>query len=333
MNSKTKRRLLRLLGPLLLVLVIVKLPDRDALITQVSAAFGWELLLAVALNLVAIWLKVVRWRGLLATRQISYGFKPAWLAFTAVLYVGLLTPGRVGDVLRVKYLRAATGASYADGLASIAVDRICDIYVLLGFVAMGVARFSQALVGDLGRVTWIGVALCSLAPLIVLVPGVSDSIMRVTWSKLAKHDAAGDGMDRFLASLRTQAMRGAPLAVPLTVAAFVVNYVQGWLVIRAMGLNLGFIDVVALLALASLFSLVPISVSGVGVRELLFSVVFPTLGQTPQSGVSYGLLIFAVIYVPLVAYGFVSWQVAPLPLSEPTTVELNAQRTHPRDRV
>lgn len=329
MNSKTQRRLMRLLGPLLLILVIVKLPDRQALISQVGAAFGWELLLAVALNLAALWLKVVRWRALLQTRRISYDFKAAWLAFTAVLYVGLLTPGRVGDVLRVKYLRANTGAGYADGLASIAVDRVCDLYVLLGFVALGVARFSQALVGDLGRVTWLGVAMCSLLPLIVLVPGVSDSLMRALWSKLAKHDRSGEGMDRFLSSLRTQATRGAPLAVPLTVAAFVVNYVQGWLVVRAMGLNLEFIDVVALLALASLLSLVPISVSGVGVRELLFSVIFPFLGQTAQSGVGYGLLIFAVIYVPLVVYGFVSWQIAPLPLSDPTSVEPKANHRDP----
>jgi hypothetical protein len=314
MNSKTQRRLLRLLGPLLLLVVVVKLPDPAALWHQVSDAFGWELIVGVALNGVALVLKVDRWRRLLKTRDISYAFRDAWRAFTAVLYIGLLTPGRVGDVLRVKYLQKSTGASYADGLASIAVDRICDIYVLLGFVAVGIARFSEALAGDLARVTWLGVAVCALAPLVILVPGVADRGMRAVYAKIAKHDEAKDGMDRFLHSLRTQSVRGAAFAVPLTVAAFVVNYVQGWLVVKAMGLELQFIDVVALLALASLFSLLPISVSGVGVRELLFAVVFPFLGQDSQSGVSYGLLIFSVIYLPLVVYGFYSWQVAPLPL-------------------
>ncbi len=319
MNSKTKRRILRLLGPVLLIVVVVKLPDHSALAHQVGAAFGWQLVVAVLLNAAALWCKVQRWRGLLKTRGIRYSFRQAWVAFTAVLYVGLLTPGRIGDILRVRYLRANTGASYADGLASIAVDRICDIYVLLAFVAIGVARFSEALVGELGRVTWLGVLLCALAPLLVLVPGVADRAMKAIYQKLAKHDVAGDGMDRFLGSLRTQTVRGAPLAVPLTSAAFLVNYVQGWLIVEAMGLDLEFMDVVALLALASLSSLVPISVSGVGVRELLFSVIFPFLGQDAQSGVGYGLLVFAVIYLPLVVYGFFSWQLSPLPLDDTRT--------------
>jgi uncharacterized protein (TIRG00374 family) len=324
MNSKTKRFLLRLLGPLLLIVVIAKLPDPAALWTHVQDALGWEVAAAVVLNLLAVLLKVVRWRGLLATRDIVYPLSKAWSAFTAVLYVGLLTPGRIGDVLRVRYLRAATGASYADGLASIAVDRISDIYVLLGFVAFGVARFSEALVHELGRLTWIGVALCALAPLFLLIPGLADRLMRTAWQKLSKHDRAGDGMDRFLSSLRTQSVRGAPRAVPLTALAFVVNYVQGWLVVSAMGLSISFFDVVALMALASLLSLIPVSVSGVGVRELLFSVVFPFLGESAEAGVGYGLVVFAVIYVPLVAYGFVSWQLSPLPLDDPTWVKTGA---------
>lgn len=321
MNSTTKRRILRLLGPLLLLVVLIKVPDHAALWDQLRLAFGWELVLAIALNALAVLFKVVRWRALLATRGISYSFKRAWLAFTAVLYIGLLTPGRIGDVLRVKYLRHDAGVSYSDGLASIAVDRIADLYVLLAFVAIGVVRFSHALVGDLGRVTWTFVALCTLAPLVVLAPGVADRVMRALYQRFAKHDATGDGMDRFLTSLRTQSVKGAGAAIPLTVAAFVVNYVQGWLVVRAMGLDLDWLDVVSLMSLASLLSLVPVSVSGVGVRELLFSVIFPVLGQEAQSGVGYGLLIFAIIYLPLVVCGFISWQIAPVPLNSPEASE------------
>ncbi len=324
MNSKTKRLLLRLLGPLLLVVVIVRLPDPTALWSHARAALGWELALAILLNLLSVLLKVLRWQSLLATRNIVFSLGKAWTAFTAVLYVGLLTPGRIGDVLRVKYLRSATGASYADGLASIAVDRICDIYVLLGFVAFAVARFSDALMhDDLGRITWLGVALSTFAPLLLLVPGLADKVMKAVYQRLAKHDPSGSGMERFLSSLRTQSVRGAPKAVPLTAAAFVVNYVQGWLVVSAMGLHIGFWDVAALMALASLLSLVPISVSGVGVRELLFAVIFPFLGQSPEAGVGYGLVLFSAIYVPLVLYGFVSWQLNPLPLDEPAEANVS----------
>jgi glycosyltransferase 2 family protein len=320
MTPKTQRNLLRLLGPVLLVGVLFKLPDKGALWREVQGAVGWELMLAVALNAAITYFKVARWRALLATRNIRYGFAPAWSAFTAVLYVGLLTPGRVGDVLRVKYVRATTGASYADGLASIAVDRICDLYVLVGFVALGSVRLGSSLTGELQQVTWTGLALALLGPLLLLVPGVADRLMRAIYQRLAKHDASGEGMDRFLASLRTQAVRGAPRAVPLTALAFLGNYAQGWLIAQAMQIDLGFVEVISVLSLASLFSLIPISVSGVGVRELLFSVLFPFLGLSAESGVGFGLLVFAVLYLPLVIYGFFSWQLTPVPLEEPAAV-------------
>ena len=52
---------------------------------------------------------------------------------------------------------------------------------------------------------------------------------------------------------------------------------------------------------------------GVGVRELFFALAFPMLGFTPAEGVTFGLLVFFVIYLVIVAIGFVSWQIAPPP--------------------
>lgn len=92
-----------------------------------------------------------------------------------------------------------------------------------------------------------------------------------------------------------------------------VNYLQGWLIARAMGLPMTFLDATCLLAIASLLGLLPISVSGVGVRELFFALAFPMLGFAAAEGVTFGLLVFLVIYLVIVAIGFVSWQVAPPP--------------------
>ena len=59
--------------------------------------------------------------------------------------------------------------------------------------------------------------------------------------------------------------------------------------------------------------LVPISVSGVGVREVLFALVFPALGYGVEAGVGLGLLVFAVMYLAPIAAGFASFQAAPPP--------------------
>jgi uncharacterized protein (TIRG00374 family) len=312
------RSLLRLLGPALLVLVIVKMPDRAAIGRVLASAALGPLAFATLLNLANIYLKVIRWQVLLRTRDIHYPTRRAFPAFLSSVYIGMLTPGRVGDVLRVQYLRAELGVPYAEGLASIVMDRLCDLYVLVVFVAVGIVRYSPVIMGRLAGVTWGGVALIIVAPLIFLIPGVAERWIGRIYARLAGERGAG-GFDRFLAALRANVGRPLLTTVPLTAAAFLVNYVQGWIIGRALGLDISFFDAMCLLAIASLLGLLPVSVSGVGVRELFFSLVFPLLGYGPEVGVSFGLLVFFVIYVVNIAIGFVSWQIAPPPASVQTT--------------
>lgn len=303
---------LRLLGPVILVLVIVRIPDRDEMMRVLASAAFLPIALATLLNAANVYLKVVRWQVLLRTRGVVYPTGRAFSAFLSSVYVGMLTPGRVGDVLRIQYLRHDRQVPYAEGLASIVMDRLCDLYVLAGFVAVGVVRYSPVIVGKLAYVTWGGVAAIAVAPFFLLVPGLAERLMRGIYDRLTRGRAEG-GLDRFLAAVRANLGRSLLVTIPLTTAAFVVNYVQGWIIGQAMGLELSFVDATCLLAIASLLGLLPISISGVGVRELFFSLVFPLLGLSSGAGVSFGLLVFAVIYVINIAAGFVSWQLAPPP--------------------
>jgi uncharacterized protein (TIRG00374 family) len=296
--------------------VIARIPDREAIVRVLASAALGPLALATLLNLVNVYLKVVRWQVLLRTRGIHYPTRRAFAAFLSSVYIGMLTPGRVGDVLRVHYLRAELGVPYAEGIASIVMDRLCDLYVLVVFVAAGVVRYSPVIVGRLAFVTWGGVALILFAPLIFLIPGLAERSLSRLYDKLAGARGAG-GFDRFLAALRDNVGRPLFTTVPLTAAAFLVNYIQGWIIGWSLGLDLSFFDAICLLAIASLLGLLPVSVSGVGVRELFFSLVFPLLGYRPEVGVSFGLLVFFVIYVVNIVIGFISWQIAPPPSSEP----------------
>lgn len=310
------RWLLRAIGPVLLILVLLRVPEPERLLDLAGAALGWKLVAAMLLNLAMLAFKVQRWRVLLAASGVGYSFANAWTAFNAAAYIGLLTPGRVGDVLRVKYLVRDAGVSNADGLASVVSDRIWDVYVLLAFVAFGVARFSAELAGDLASLTWAAMVLMALLPLLLLVPGISDRALDALWKRVGSRLGEPSAMQRFLHSLRVQLKRGFVVALPLTLVSFGVVYLQGWLVALAMGIDLAFIDVVALLALASLLALLPVSVSGVGVRELLFAVIFPVLGFEAEVGVSFGLMIFVVVFIPILIYGFIVWQLHPLPLGD-----------------
>lgn len=302
---------LRLVGPVLLLIVIVRMPA--ALGRVLASADPALLFAAVGLNVANLGFKVERWRLLLRAQGRSYSARRAWVAYLSSSYVGMLTPGRVGDALRAQYLRHDLGMSYPEGLASVVMDRVCDLYVLVGFVVVGVYRFSEVLAGEMAWLAWVGVLATVLAPLALLVPGIAEAVVGRVYVRALGAGGEPGGLARFLEALRGLVRRPLLAAAALTVAAFLVNYAQGWLLARALHLDISYFDMLCLMAIASLLGLIPISVSGVGVREVLFALVFPALGYGAEAGVGLGLLIFAAMYLAPIAAGFVSWQMEPPP--------------------
>jgi glycosyltransferase 2 family protein len=297
----------------LLIFVLYRLQGAGAVLAELDLADAVPITVAMLLNALNYYFKVLRWDVLLAARGYTYSRLRAWTSFLSSGYVGLMTPGRVGDLLRTQYLRHDLGVPYADGLALLTIDRLCDLYVLLAFAGVGIAFFGAALTGDLARVLWIGVAATALGPLLLLMPGTLRKLAAVIYRKLPGEPDIAD-FDRFLAGLRRQRPHHIVRAVFWTVLAFAINYGQGYMLAWALNIDLGVFDVVCLLAVSSLLGLLPISVSGLGVRELFFSLAFPLLGYSAEAGVIYGLGIFLIIYVAAVAMGFVSWQIAPPPV-------------------
>ena len=310
------RQLMRLLGPAVLVVVLLRVPDREHILEVFQRASLWPLAGVALLNFVVAWLKVVRWQVMLETRGIRYGTLRGLGAFMSSVYLANLTPGRLGDLLRVQYLRHDVGAPTSEGLASILLDRLCDLWVLAAFVAVGAFRYGAVIVGKLAWVTWAAVALIAVSPLVLRAPGYAEKAFAGIYRKLSG-DVAGEGLTRFLAATRANLGVSLFKTIPLTVAAFGINYLQGWLVARAVGLPLLFVDAICLLAVASMLGLLPISVSGMGVRELFFAMVFPLLGFTAAAGVAFGLVVFAATYLANSVFGFVSWQIYPPPTGAP----------------
>jgi len=301
-----------LLGPVILVLILLRLPRPVEVLALVSQSDVLLLLASLGINLLSIHIKVIRWQVLLRVRGIHYRTKDAWLALSSSLYLALLTPGRVGDLLRIQYLRHEKNAPYAEGLASVVMDRLCDVYVLVGFVAIAIAHYSGVVVGELRLVSWSVVALAAIGPLLLLVPGIAEKLGGALYRRVSGDPEGGD-MNVFLAALRAQVGKALLVTLPLTVGAFLVSFGQAWLIALAMGLHISYFDIVCLTAVASLLSLLPISISGVGVREALFAVVFPSLGLSIEQGVSYGILMFVIVYLGAAGIGLISWQIRPPP--------------------
>ena len=116
----------RLIGLGILVLILLKLDLKATISTLAGVRWGY-LVLAVAVNPLLFGIKSWRWRELLRMQGIGYRWLDAFLAFLAGLFLGLVTPGRVGEVGKAFYLKQDLDVLVSEGLANVLMDRLFDL--------------------------------------------------------------------------------------------------------------------------------------------------------------------------------------------------------------
>jgi uncharacterized protein (TIRG00374 family) len=264
------------------------------------------LVLAVAVELVALWVRGTRWQVVLSTTvRIS-----AFDAF-ALLMIGYaannLLPMRAGEVVRAQLLHDRHRASRLAGLGTIAVERIFDgltlALLLAGTVAFAGGDDALRALAALMTVAF-SAALLVLA-LLALQPRFAEwlvSLLRIAPAAIRPRARAWLGS--FLAGLN--ALRGGRAwmtVAALSALTWVLEAAAYWLVGEGFGLGLAPWVYLAVCGAANLAIAVPSTAGGIGPFEFFARQVVVAFGVSSAAGTAYALVLHALILVPVVLIG------------------------------
>ena len=82
------------------------------------------------------------------------------------LFIGFITPGRLGEFVKTLYLKADKGISLSKGFSSVLVDRFFDLYLLIILGFIGIWQFD--ILGKLSNIFIFLSIIIILSPLIIL---------------------------------------------------------------------------------------------------------------------------------------------------------------------
>lgn len=303
----------RLIGLILLVFILSRL-EIDKLVGILRGTDVCFLLAAILLNVPQIFIKACRWRALLKMQGISYSVKDAVLAYAGSTYIGFLTPGRVGDLVKVLHLRKDASVSVSRGLPSAIVDRLFDLYVLLVIGLLGLWRLG--LLGKVSALAFPGLALAAAAPFLLFSRRVTEGLARILF-RLAPGKTARWNLDAryevFHASLM-QLLGPRLLWVGLlTVAAYAIFILQCWCLVRGLRIeSLGYVTVMAVMGITNLITMIPVSIAGLGTRDAILIFLFAHHGLGREMAVGFSLLIFFTFFVCGGLMGLACWLAKPV---------------------
>ena len=122
------RWLLKLLGPALLI-VLVTNTDTDAIVSALKGVDPLRFLQAAGCWVAIAAIKAWRWQLLLAGQSIPLPYTKALQWYLAGLFLGGISPGRLGELIKVSFVRDL-GHPMGRALFSSVLDRLFDLIVL-----------------------------------------------------------------------------------------------------------------------------------------------------------------------------------------------------------
>ncbi len=307
---------LRLIGLVMLGILLLQ-SDLGRLGALAKEANLPLIIVSLGANFPLIAIKAFRLKVILRPHAVSYEFGKAYLAYWSSIYLGLLTPGRLGEFARVAYVRRDCNVSTSQGLSSVLTDRILDLYALLAFGGIAIMNLKVKAIHF-----WVPVcaALFLTLPLALFLHPYSFSLLRRYGrglGKLGEKVFAGDQwLSRMRSSLCQLSWSRLAGAICLTILAYTLFFVQCYLIALALDLQLGLIEVTYVSAMGSLVTLLPISISGLGTREAAIVAYLHTLGVPQEMALGFSLMLFANFHVAGGLIGAVAWSIRPLPLAE-----------------
>lgn len=278
----------------MLGVLIWRVPDVDVseVLPELTLRTGLWLTVAAALTLGAIVLSALRWQRVLDVLGLHAGLRRLVSHYLAGQFVSNVLPTTIGgDVLRVSRLSKETGES-PKTFASVVLER------LTGWLVLPIISVAGFLVNPplqhLGRATQValGLAFVTLLALGILLYAVADQ-------RIGGRFEARDGWRRFAAAvhLGLDRLRHQPAAAAnVLLVGFAYQLVLVLAAVaaaQALGVRpAGLTALLAFFPAVAIAQVLPIGISGLGVREGAFVLFLGPLGVASQDAIALGLLLY-----------------------------------------
>ena len=240
----------------------------------------------------AVFLSTVRWGQVLEALDIPSELPPLVSHTLAGMFVSNFLPSTVGgDVLRVTRLSAANGQRHTS-VASVVVERLTG-FLVLPFISLVALAGSPTLL-HMGRASRLALAvgLGTLVALVAILVLVSQH--RLGERRLG-HRWLGFAADVQLGLSRLRRDPSAAAGVLVSALAYQLAMVAGaWMAGHAMGIQVGWSAMMAFIPIVSIAQVLPLSVSGLGLREGALVLLLAPLGVASGQAVAFGLLLYGM---------------------------------------
>jgi uncharacterized protein (TIRG00374 family) len=302
MNRSVAYKILRLAVSAGLIVYLIAKLDFAQVMDHVKGLDAIVLGLAAAMIFGMILLNSVRWAIVLRARGVTLSLVRLLYYYLMGIFFSSFLPTSVGgDFARMVAVSNKTGRK-ADAFASVVVERLLGFFVLLPVGLVSIPFVSDQLT-EWRLVATVGVltALVFLAAYLVLLRPVARRLSRLLdplLNLLSRFRARQRLEKAYEAIVGYRGHRGALYAALALSVASRLSWIAGcYLVGRAFSLNLTFTALMLVVPVVELVRMIPISISGLGVREAAFVTMLRQFGIQDGLGFAFAVVVYLIFFL------------------------------------
>jgi len=306
---------LSFLGIILFIFILFKSNLGEILKNIKNVNFSY-LILAAALALPILLNKTWCWNYIKRKQGIKYNLKDSFLMYCSGIYVGTLTPGRMGEVIKALYLKK-DGYSMGRSLVSIALDRISDLVSLVAFILLSSLFFitvfqKQILILVLGIIIFILLFVIFLK--IGLIKWFFKKMFYVFIPEKYRKSWKINFQD-FIDDFKIYKLKNYIIIFLISILSWFFYYLQTYILSKAINIDVPFLYLAITVTTAGLITLIPVSVAGIGTRDAALILLLAPFSIFREQAILFSALILLMsLFAALV--GLTCWLYKPIRFSK-----------------
>ena len=223
-------------------------------------------------------LKSLRWKNILSTLKIKENTLVLFKVFLIGGYLGIITPGKLGDFGRIYYLKK--DRNWKQLLTSLLLDRLNDLVVLILLGSIAILRLKNLFPNHF-EITLNNKLVILIS--IVLIIGIVvfkkfESFFLEIYHSLKMSLSLKDNFYQILITL---------ISMGCLYGSFI-------LIANDLNILIAPIDILLIAFITGILNLLPITVLGVGVREISIIYLFSLYGVEYDISIAFSLIIFVI---------------------------------------
>ncbi len=298
------KKIVPVLGIFILIFLIVDIGAEKIIATflKISPIY---VVVAAALTFPRLLIRNTQWQFLLKKQKIQVSFVKSLKIFLIGYFYGSVTPGYLGQMIRIPYMKNATkeplGKLFVNSTIETAVHGM-SLYIMMLIGAFLVADQYPEIF--FGACVFVGTSILIYAFFIKKERGEKTFHFLI---KLFIPKRFASHMDQFVDTFYNDFPRIRDYILPflLGIPAWIIIYSQIYILGLSLDIEVPYFLFLVLYPIANIIAFIPISAAGLGTREAALVFLFSLYGVAPEKAVVLSLAGHLLTDVLTGFYGFI----------------------------